>query len=79
MDDIEQHLNTIVERYREQIRPFTDRISQIEASNKKLREENKKLREAIERHKVAILALDYICDGTIAEIQDEELYKALEE
>ena len=40
---------------------------------------NKKLREAIERHKVAILALDYICDGTIAEIQDEELYKALEE
>jgi uncharacterized protein (UPF0335 family) len=48
MDDIEQHLNTIVERYREQIRPFTDRISQIEASNKKLREEIEELRKALE-------------------------------
>ena len=38
-----------------------------------------RLREAIEKHKIAILASDYICEGTIAQRADEELYKALEE
>ena len=75
MDDIEQHLNTIVERYREQIRSFTDRISQIEASNKKLREENKKLREACK------IALQFGTFHCVNEERSAEQFikKALEE
>ena len=32
MDEIEQQINEMVERYVEQIRPFTDRIAQLEVS-----------------------------------------------
>jgi predicted nuclease with TOPRIM domain len=37
MDEIEQQINEMVERYVEQIRPFTDRIAQLEAENGGLR------------------------------------------
>jgi uncharacterized phage infection (PIP) family protein YhgE len=61
MNQIERIATDLVAQYVEQIRPFTDRIAQLEASNQRLierdrkyselltkcREDNEKLKEAI--------------------------------
>jgi len=90
MDEIEQQINEMVERYVEQIRPFTDRIAQLEAENDGLRNmvnsyqfSSKRWEEIISKLETSNKKLRNTIEELIAygvpKHIEEGLYKALEE
>jgi septin family protein len=87
MDEIEQQINEMVERYVEQIRPFTDRIAQLEVSlvqerkdkNAWLTKYQERVGELEASNKKLKEAIEELIAYGVPKHIEEGLYKALEE